>query len=85
MEKKYDFIPDPITGRTFEKELHLFNTKKEIHAKDDVKALRNILSQNLENQELLEKKEKVIQTDLEFQQNDAQVLQEVIIFVIQNG
>lgn len=44
MEKKSDFIPNPIIGITYEKDLHLFDTKRPFHAKDDVKALKHFAS-----------------------------------------
>ena len=44
MAKNPNFVPDPINGRTFEKHLHLFDTEKVVHAKDDVKPLKKLLS-----------------------------------------
>ena len=44
MAKNPNFVSDPINGKTFEKHLHLFDTEKVVHAKDDVKPLKKLLS-----------------------------------------
>lgn len=34
------YIKDPINGITYEKDLHLFDTEKVVHSKDDVKGIK---------------------------------------------
>ena len=84
MEKKSDFIPDPIIGHTFEKDLHLFDTKRHFHAKDDVKALKHFASKFGKSRVTGEER-KSYSEGLEFLQNAVRILQEDITSELQNG
>lgn len=44
MGKKINYTPDPITGTVYSKDPHLFDVKKVVHSKDDVKGIKDLLS-----------------------------------------
>ena len=79
MAKNPNFIPDPINGRTFEKHLHLFDTEKVVHTKDDVKPLKKLLSRFGKNKITGKDRESFSTGFKKFLQNADQTFHEVTI------